>query len=112
MKLGIVDLKIIEEVRIQTGASGCDYCIFHKNTITKLLDIISKLQGEQTEEDKKKIEEEERFRKITEEIRNGRWQHWYDDVKEETTTFVDNAGQYLTLTREEFLEVKRRLYII
>ena len=111
MKLGIVDLKIIEEVRIQTGASGCDYCIFHKNTITKLLDIISKLQGEQTEEDRKKIEEEERFNKLVEEFRDGKWTSWYGDEMSGTTTFIGKDGQYLTLSYDEVRALRERLVL-
>ena len=112
MKLGVVDLKIIEDVKIQTNVSSCDYCIFHKNTITKLLDIIAKLKGEETEEDRKKIEEEERFNKLLEEFRDGKWTSWYGDENSRTTTFISGTdGQFLTLTQEEVREIRERLKI-
>lgn len=111
MNLNQVDLKVIEDVRIQTNASSCDYCIFHKNTMTKLLDIISKLQGEPTEEDKKKIEEEERFNKIVEEFRQGKWTSWYGDEMSRTTTFISKDGQFLTLPQEEVRVLRERLVL-
>ena len=81
----------------------------YKNTITKLLDIISKLQGEQTEEDIKKIEEEERLRKITEEIRSEKWKYYCFDEPTRTHTFINKYGEELKITYEEMSEVRRRL---